>query len=207
MKQVHLLTPVAGQLVPLESVHDPVFSQGMMGQGFGIEPTDGQVVAPISGKVTMVAASLHAIGFTGNNGLEVLVHLGIDTVELADRPPFKVNVKVGDTVEAGEKVAVMDLAAITSANKDTTVIMAVTNTADMVTKLTPELGEVRAGVVGAVVELKEHVAEASVVKGKGGKYDELATQIIAQVGGPVNVKSVIHCITRVRFYLERVWIL
>ena len=52
MKQVHLLTPVAGQLVPLESVHDPVFSQGMMGQGFGIEPTDGQVVAPISG--TMV---------------------------------------------------------------------------------------------------------------------------------------------------------
>lgn len=202
MKQVHLLTPVAGQLVPLESVHDPVFSQGMMGQGFGIEPTDGQVVAPISGKVTMVAASLHAIGFTGNNGLEVLVHLGIDTVELADRPPFKVNVQVGDTVEAGEKVAVMDLAAITSANKDTTVIMAVTNTADMVTKLTPELGEVRAGVVGAVVELKEHVAEASVVKGKGGKYDELATQIIAQVGGPVNVKSVIHCITRVRFYLK-----
>ncbi|MCT3261829.1 PTS beta-glucoside transporter subunit IIABC [Lactiplantibacillus plantarum] len=202
MKQVHLLTPVAGQLVPLESVHDPVFSQGMMGQGFGIEPTDGQVVAPISGKVTMVAASLHAIGFTGNNGLEVLVHLGIDTVELADRPPFKVNVQVGDTVEAGEKVAVMDLAAITSANKDTTVIMAVTNTADMVTKLMPELGEVRAGVVGAVVELKEHVAEASVVKGKGGKYDELATQIIAQVGGPVNVKSVIHCITRVRFYLK-----
>lgn len=202
MKQVHLLTPVAGQLVPLESVHDPVFSQGMMGQGFGIEPTDGQVVAPISGKVTMVAASLHAIGFTGNNGLEVLVHLGIDTVELADRPPFKVNVQVGDTVEAGEKVAVMDLAAITSANKDTTVIMAVTNTADMVTKLTPELGEVRAGVVGAVVELKEHVAEASVVKGKGGKYDELATQIIAQVGGPVNVKSVIHYITRVRFYLK-----
>lgn len=202
MKQVHLLTPVAGQLVPLESVHDPVFSQGMMGQGFGIEPTDGQVVAPISGKVTMVAASLHAIGFTGNNGLEVLVHLGIDTVELADRPPFKVNVQVGDTVEAGEKVAMMDLAAITSANKDTTVIMAVTNTADMVTKLTPELGEVRAGVVGAVVELKEHVAEASVVKGKGGKYDELATQIIAQVGGPVNVKSVIHCITRVRFYLK-----
>lgn len=51
MKQVHLLTPVAGQLVSLESVHDPVFSQGMMGQGFGIEPTDGQVVAPISGKV------------------------------------------------------------------------------------------------------------------------------------------------------------
>ena len=75
MKQVHLLTPVAGQLVPLESVHDPVFSQGMMGQGFGIEPTDGQVVAPISGKVTMVAPSLHAIGFTGTNGLEVLVSI------------------------------------------------------------------------------------------------------------------------------------
>ena len=202
MKQVHLLTPVAGQLVPLASVHDPVFSQGMMGQGFGIEPTDGQVVAPISGKVTMVAASLHAIGFKGDNGLEVLVHLGIDTVELADQPPFKVNVQVGETVTAGDKIAMMDLAAIASANKATTVIMAVTNSTDMVTKLTPEVGEVRAGVVGAVVELKEHVDAPPIVKGKSGKYAELATQIIAQVGGPVNIKSVIHCITRVRFYLK-----
>ncbi|AYJ43110.1 glucose PTS transporter subunit IIA [Lactiplantibacillus pentosus] len=202
MKQVHLLTPVAGQLVPLKAVHDPVFSQGMMGEGFGIEPTEGQVVAPISGKVTMVAASLHAIGFTGNNGLEVLVHLGIDTVELAENPPFTVTVHVGDTVEAGDKIATMDLMAIANAHKATTVIMAVTNSMDHVTKLTPEVGEVRAGVVGAVVELKEDVPEQPIVKGQGGKYDELATQIIAQVGGPVNIKSVIHCITRVRFYLK-----
>ncbi|MGA3506792.1 PTS glucose transporter subunit IIA, partial [Lactiplantibacillus plantarum] len=80
----------------------------------------------------------------GDNGLEVLVHLGIDTVELADQPPFKVNVQVGETVTAGDKIAMMDLAAIASANKATTVIMAVTNSTDMVTKLTPEVGEVRA---------------------------------------------------------------
>ncbi|WP_237756523.1 glucose PTS transporter subunit IIA, partial [Lactiplantibacillus herbarum] len=208
MKQVELLTPIAGQLILLKAVKDPVFSQGMMGQGFGIEPSDGQVVAPISGKVTMVASTLHAIGFTSSDGLEVLVHLGIDTVEMADNPPFKVNVQVGDTVKAGEPVAIMDLAAINAANKATTVIVAVTNSNDMVAKLAPQVGEVRAGVVGAMIDLRadvkpnEPVATVTTKAGHGGKYADLASQIIANVGGPVNVKSVIHCITRVRFYLK-----
>ena len=93
MKQVQLLTPVAGRLIPLSAIQDPVFSQGMMGQGFGIDPSVGKIVAPVSGEVTMVADTLHAIGFKADNGLEVLVHLGIDTVEMGNQPPFKIQIK------------------------------------------------------------------------------------------------------------------
>ena len=205
MKQVQLLSPITGQLMPLSDVKDPVFSQGMMGEGFGIEPTSGQVVAPVSGKITMVASTLHAIGFAADNGLEVLVHLGIDTVELKDNPPFKLNINVADEVKAGDKIGTMDLAAVKAAGKQTTVILAVTNTADKVAKLVPNLGQVKAGAVGAQVELQAASAASTTsvpAKGNGGKYDELASQIITNIGGAENVKSVIHCITRVRFYLK-----
>lgn len=216
MTQVQLLTPVAGQLCELTAVADPIFSQGMMGQGFGIEPEAEQVVAPVSGQVTMVAASLHAIGFKADTGLEVLVHLGIDTVELAANPPFTVSVQVGDHVTAGGAIATMDLAAIQAAGKAPTVILAVTNSADTLTQFEPQVGPVRAGVVGALATLMskgqaatESVKSATEISSTanasvrtGDRYAQLAAQIIEQVGGAVNIKSVIHCITRVRFYLK-----
>jgi len=203
MKQVQLLSPVTGQLIALSDVQDPVFSQGMMGQGFGVEPDNGQVVAPVSGKITMVAATLHAIGFTTKDGLEVLVHLGIDTVELKDNPPFKINVQVGDEVQAGDEIGRMDLAAIKAAGKQKTVILAVTNSADKVDAINAKIGIVKAGAIGADVDLKEAAAATKQpVAASGNKYDQLATQIINNIGGVANVKSVIHCITRVRFYLK-----
>lgn len=205
MKQVQLLTPVAGRLIPLSAIQDPVFSQGMMGQGFGIEPSVGKIVAPVSGEVTMVADTLHAIGFKADNGLEVLVHLGIDTVEMGNQPPFKIQIKTGDHVEAGDPIGTMDIQAVAAAGKRTTVIIAVTNSADMVEKLDAHEGETKAGVVGAVVDLKKEVmpaATAKPAKKSGNKYDDLAVEILENVGGAGNVKSVIHCITRVRFYLK-----
>lgn len=206
MKQVQLLSPIKGQLIPLSDVKDPVFSQGMMGKGFGVEPTSGQIVAPVSGRITMVASTLHAIGFATTDGLEVLIHLGIDTVELKDNPPFKLSVHVADEVKAGDKIGTMDLAAVKAAGKETTVILAVTNTADKVAELTPSLGNVAAGAVAAQVDLQAETTTAPVApaatKGNGGKYDDLASQIITNIGGAGNVKSVIHCITRVRFYLK-----
>ncbi|VDG23975.1 glucose PTS transporter subunit IIA [Lactiplantibacillus mudanjiangensis] len=207
MKRVQLLSPVTGTIMPLSEVQDPVFSQGMMGEGLGVAPTNGQIVAPAAGKVTMVAATLHAIGFTTAAGLEILVHLGIDTVELKDKPPFKLTIKVGDEVNAGDEIGQMDLAAIVAAGKRTTVIMAVTNSGETVASLTAKVGPIKAGDVGADVEVKDSVTEPTTVAAKpastgGGKYDQLATQIIENVGGAGNVKSVIHCITRVRFYLK-----
>ena len=203
MKQVQLLAPVAGKIMALSDVQDPVFSQGMMGQGFGTEPDNGQIVAPISGKITMVAPTLHAIGIISDDGLEVLLHLGIDTVELKDNPPFDIKVKVDDVVQAGDTLGSMDLAAIKAAGKKTTVILAVTNSSDKVDALSPQLGLVKAGAVAARADLKGGSAKTTApASGKGGKYDELARQIIENIGGASNVNSVIHCITRVRFYLK-----
>ena len=79
---VTILSPVNGDVIALNKVKDPVFSAGMMGLGFGVQPLSGEVVAPVSGQVTMVAETKHAIGFTTpDDHLEVLVHLGIDTVD------------------------------------------------------------------------------------------------------------------------------
>jgi len=94
---VTILSPVAGEVIPLAAVKDPVFSAGMMGLGFGVQPTSGDIVAPVSGKVTMIAETKHALGFTTpDNNLEVLVHLGIDTVDLKGAP-FKLTVAAGDS--------------------------------------------------------------------------------------------------------------
>ena len=121
-----LLAPVAGRVLALADVQDPVFATATMGPGFAIQPTDGRVVAPVSGRVTVVATTKHAVGLVTASGLEVLVHMGIDTVEL-NGAPFVCHVQVGDTVQAGEVLAEMDLAALQRAQKLATVIVVVTN--------------------------------------------------------------------------------
>ncbi|WP_370447190.1 glucose PTS transporter subunit IIA [Lactobacillus sp. CBA3605] len=204
MQTVTVLTPVNGTVIPLKSVKDPVFSAGMLGLGFGVQPSDGQIVAPVSGKVTMVAETKHAIGFsTPADNLEVLVHLGIDTVDLKGAP-FTLTVKVGDEVRAGDVIATMDLAAIEQANKQTTVILAVTNSSDKLDSLDIATGTATAGQTVATGRLNANTFNA---KRQGrlpqeGKYDELAAAIVANVGGVENIKSLIHCITRLRFYLK-----
>ncbi len=201
---VTISTPVDGEVIPLKAVKDPVFSAGMLGLGFGIQPTDGQIVAPVSGKVTMVAETKHALGFTTpDNHLEVLVHLGIDTVDLKGAP-FTLNVAVGDDVQAGEIIATMDLAMVEKANKQTTVILAVTNSSDKLDHLDVDAGVKTAGSVVATGRLNANTFNAK-RQGrlpKAGKYDQLAADIVENVGGSANINSLIHCITRLRFYLK-----
>src|SRR5690554_5622221 len=86
-----------GTLVPLEKVNDPVFAQKMMGDGFAIEPTSGAVVSPVDGELTMVFHTKHAVGITTNEGVEVLLHIGINTVEL-DGEGFEILVEQGSKV-------------------------------------------------------------------------------------------------------------
>jgi PTS system N-acetylglucosamine-specific IIC component len=88
----------------------------MMGDGFAIEPSDDMILAPVDGEITMVAATKHAIGITTPAGHEVLVHMGINTVEL-NGEPFDVKVQVGDTVKHGDSLATMDIAAVRAAGK------------------------------------------------------------------------------------------
>ena len=98
----------------------------MVGDGFAVEPTSGTIVAPVSGTIVSVMPSKHAWTMTTATGLEILVHMGLDTVEL-NGAPFTFSVKDQDTVTAGQPIATMDLAAVQAAGKKTTVMTIITN--------------------------------------------------------------------------------
>lgn len=124
-----------GRYLPLEDVNDQVFSAKMVGDGFAMESTDGIVFSPVQGVVTSVFPTKHAIGIKTDNGVEVLIHMGLDTVELKGEG-FEVFVKEGEQVTPQTKIAQMDLAAIKAAGKATTIIVVVTNM-DNVAKIMP----------------------------------------------------------------------
>ncbi|AKP66241.1 glucose PTS transporter subunit IIA [Companilactobacillus ginsenosidimutans] len=198
-----LLSPASGKVVDITDVNDPMFSEKAMGDGFGVIPTDTKIEAPLAGKIMLVAPTKHAIGIAGNNGLEVLIHMGVDTVEL-NGEPFEINVHEGDIVSAGQKMATMDIDAIKKAGKPTDIIVAITNSAKMVKSVTPDVGNNMVGAQVATIEMMGDEEAAKQPEPKGGKvnFDDLAKEIVKNVGGAENVDSVIHCITRVRFYLK-----
>ncbi|MEG0748413.1 MAG: glucose PTS transporter subunit IIA, partial [Carnobacterium sp.] len=202
MKDVYNLSiysPVSGRIIKLSDVDDQVFSKKMMGDGFAIEPMDETIVSPAAGKITFIAPTKHAIGIETNEGLAIVLHLGIDTVDL-NGTPFELFVKEGDSVAENSKICSMSLKAIESAGKKTTVITAITNFSEKVKDMTIEYGDTSAGNLAASIELlpdnkksKRHQAE---------NYQRLAENIIRYVGGEENIDSLIHCITRLRFYLK-----
>lgn len=213
---ISLAAPADGKLLKLSQVQDPVFSQGLMGQGFAIEPTNGDIVSPVDGTITLVSETKHAFGIKTSDGAEVLVHLGVDTVELKGKP-FEVSIKQGDQVTAGQKVVSMNLKMVEDAGKQKTVILAITNSNDILQELmtTNFEKDVTAGSTVAVASIKTGAAceeinvadiKANVQSEKGnnakGKYAQLAADIVENVGGVENINSLIHCITRLRFYLK-----
>ncbi|MFC0362233.1 PTS transporter subunit IIBC [Enterococcus canintestini] len=147
-----ILNVADGNVKPISAVNDPVFSQKMMGDGFGVEPQNGTVYAPVSGTVTSVFPTKHALGLLTDNGLEVLVHMGIDTVDLKGAP-FTVKVKDGDKVSAGDVIAQMDLNGIKAANKQTTIIVAFTNAEEIQTVTLTKTGELAGKIEVAKVAL------------------------------------------------------
>lgn len=122
-------SPMTGQVLPLEQVPDKVFASGVMGQGGAILPTEGKVYSPINGSVELVFDTKHALGLKSYDGAEILIHVGLDTVELAGRP-FTVHVKTGQNVKKGDLLLDVDLEAIQSAGKDIITPIIVTNSAD-----------------------------------------------------------------------------
>lgn len=116
----------AGQLLAIEDVKDPTFSQKMLGDGYAVEPSDGKVVSPVDGEIMTVFPTKHAIGIKTDDGLEILVHMGLDTVELKGEP-FTVNVSEGQKVRHGDLLATADLQAINHSGKGTTMIVIITN--------------------------------------------------------------------------------
>ncbi|MDR1033584.1 MAG: glucose PTS transporter subunit IIA [Bifidobacteriaceae bacterium] len=122
-----VIAPVEGKVIPLAELKDQAFAEGLLGKGVGIEPTKGEVVAPFDGEVTMIFPTLHALGVTSNSGLELLIHIGIDTVKL-DGKYFTGHVKQGDKVKRGELLVTFDIKGIESEGYSTQVPVIVTNT-------------------------------------------------------------------------------
>ena len=141
-----------GEVINIEDVKDPVFSQKMMGDGFAVEPENGHIVSPVAGKVTSVFPTKHALGLVTDNGLEVLVHIGLDTVSLEGKP-FEVKVSEGQTVAAGDLLVEADLDAIREAGRETSTIVVFTN-ADAIKSVNVEhTGKLAANAPVATVEL------------------------------------------------------
>ena len=115
-----------GQVLALEQVKDPVFAQKMMGDGFAVEPANGNIVSPVSGTVSSIFPTKHALGIVTEPGLEVLVHIGLDTVSLEGKP-FTVHVAEGQKVAAGDLLVTADLDAIRAAGRETSTVVVFTN--------------------------------------------------------------------------------
>ena len=122
--------PMDGIVLPLEQLPDETFAAAILGPGCGIEPTGKTVYAPFDGTVNQVASTLHAVGLTSEDGIEILVHVGMDTVEMNGKG-FKALVKEGDKVKAGTPLLKVDLDAIRAAGHPTATAIIVTNGDDL----------------------------------------------------------------------------
>ena len=139
-----LVAPIAGEVLPMESCSDPIFAGKGMGDGCVVVPADGTLVSPCDGTVSLVADTGHAVGLVSDQGAEILIHIGIDTVNLAGKP-FTAHVAPGERVRAGQPLMDVDLAQIKAAGLSTETMVIVTNTPDFSAVTTTAVGTVSAG--------------------------------------------------------------
>ncbi|MCP9016734.1 MULTISPECIES: PTS transporter subunit IIBC [unclassified Streptococcus] len=141
-----------GQVIALEQVEDPVFAQKMMGDGFAVEPANGNIVSPVTGTVSSIFPTKHALGLVTDSGLEVLVHIGLDTVSLEGKP-FTVHVSEGQKVAAGDLLVTADLDAIREAGRKTSTVVVFTNGDVLKSVKLEQTGSLAAKTAVAKVEL------------------------------------------------------
>ena len=124
-----LASPVKGKVMPLNKVEDAAFSEGALGKGIAVEPTEGKVVAPCDGTIMTLFPTKHAIGIVSDNGCEILIHIGMDTVQLEGKY-FDAHVKQGDKVKKGDVLVTFDMDAIKNEGYSLVTPVIITNTAD-----------------------------------------------------------------------------
>lgn len=139
-----LASPVKGTVVSLKQVNDPTFSEEMLGKGVAVIPTEGKIYAPADGEISLLFDTLHAVSMTTTDGVEILIHVGLDTVKLKG-DGFVAHVATGDTVKKGDLLLSVDLEALKADGYDTVTPMVVCNTDDYADVKTKDLTEVELG--------------------------------------------------------------
>ena len=126
MEDMEVYNPITGNVLSLNQIDDPVFSEGVLGPGYGIEPEEETVYAPFDGTVTQMMDTKHAVGLTGKNGMEVLIHVGMDTVTMNGKG-FHMLVSEGQDVIKGQKLMTFSIADIKEAGHPATTAVVLTN--------------------------------------------------------------------------------
>lgn len=128
-KGIMIGAPAKGVAVPLSKVSDPTFGEEILGKGAAVQPTEGRIVAPADGEITLLFDTCHAVSITTGEGVEILVHIGLDTVNLKGEH-FKAHVSTGDTVKKGDLLIEVDLEAVKAAGYDVITPVIICNTDD-----------------------------------------------------------------------------
>ena len=198
MKEIRLDSPLKGELVELSQVNDPAFASGAMGFGAAVKNPDGKVYSPVDGEVTVFFETKHAIGIHGENGEDLLIHVGLDTVKL-NGEHFTAHVEQGATVKKGQLLLEFDGEAIKAAGYDITTPFVVTNSTEF-DKITISLGDKE--VVSAAAEAKAEAVTADDEYADLPKEARVAKLIEKYVGGMDNVRNAEHCATRLRLIIN-----
>ncbi|MEQ6377748.1 PTS system trehalose-specific EIIBC component [Bacillaceae bacterium S4-13-56] len=203
--EILIYSPLSGNVVALNQVPDPTFAEKMMGDGIAIDPKDGKVVAPFDGEVIQVFPTKHAIGLLHPSGLELLIHIGLETVALKGEG-FEAHVEAGDKVKAGDPLVTFDLDFIKEKAKSIVTPIIVTNGDQFEELRKTEENDVIAVdsvLLGTKVKDKGVVQSNEQQKSTGGlQYSEEALDIVAAIGGVKNIHAATHCVTRLRFALD-----
>lgn len=144
MNKITIASPLNGELVPLKNIKDETFASEMMGKGIAINPTEGKVVSPINGTVQMIFKTKHAIGLKSEDGAEILIHIGMDTVQLEGKH-FTAHVKDGDKVKVGDTLVEFDMDAIKKEGYELITPVIITNTMDYLEIVPKEIKSVNTG--------------------------------------------------------------
>lgn len=201
-----IYAPIAGDVKTLSEVPDPTFSEKMMGNGVAIEPQEGEVFAPIDGDIVQLFPTKHAIGIRGDSGIEILIHIGLETVSL-DGEGFEAHVKQGDQVKTGDSLITFDLAFIRKKATSAVTPIVITNsdewdiaeTEDRQAKAGTSLLLQADKIDSAPKETKEKIDQQTTPSSV--EYGEEARAIVAAVGGLDNIRVATHCVSRLRFAL------
>ena len=200
MTDIRIDSPLMGKLIPLSEVNDPVFSKGTMGRGAAVKDPAGKVYAPFDGEITVFFETKHAIGLKSDDGIEILIHVGMDTVNL-NGEHFTAHKKQGDKVKKGELLLEFDPEGIKKAGYDVTTPVVVTNHTNY-GAITIAIGS---DTVTAEAEAAAATAGGAAVS---SEFDNLpdeqrvAKLIEKYVGGMDNVRSAEHCATRLRLIVN-----